>query len=59
MSIRDIPRWLSCQPADSSSAVWSMAVSEAEAERAMVLAMSIQVSGVSCILYTLLPLTDP
>ena len=44
MNIRDIPRWLSCPPADSSSAVWSMAVSEKEAERAMVLAMSIQVS---------------
>ena len=43
MSIRNIPSWISCQPSHSSSAVWSMAVSEAEAVRAMVLAMSVQV----------------
>ena len=43
MDIRDIPGWLTCPPAQSSSSVWSMAVTQAEAARARVLAMSIQV----------------
>ena len=49
LSVRDIPSWVSCHMPDSSSAVWSMAVSEAEAVRAMILAMSIQVQSVNII----------
>ena len=47
LSVRDIPSWISCHMPESSSAVWSMAVSEAEAVRAMILAMSIQVHSVN------------
>ena len=43
LSVPAVPGWLSCHMADSPWAVWSMVVTEAEAVRAMVLALSIQV----------------
>ena len=41
----DIPAWLSCPPAQTSHSIWSMAVTEREAEHSGVLAMSIQVKS--------------
>ena len=46
--IRDVPPWLSCAPAVSSTAVWSTVITQQMAEHAMVLAVSIKVSKVIC-----------
>ena len=41
MEVRKVPHWTSCPPANTSSAIWSMVASEAEARYSLVLGMSI------------------
>ena len=41
LRVREVPSWESCPPAQSSSAIWSMAASKAEARYSAVLGMSI------------------
>ena len=43
MKTKEVPDWITCPPATTSSSVWSMAVTENEAIYNSVLALSIKV----------------